>query len=113
MKFARDCRSNESNEATAQLLFEALPWIKNLTGKTVVIKYGGAAMVDEQLRRDVMSDIVLLKIIGMRPVIVHGGGKAINEAMSHYDIPVEFKNGQRVTTPSDYGYRARGAGRQG
>ena len=69
MKFARDCRSSESNEATAQLLFEALPWIKNLTGKTVVIKYGGAAMVDEQLRRDVMSDIVLLKIIGMRPVI--------------------------------------------
>ena len=63
MKFARDCRSSESNEATAQLLFEALPWIKNLTGKTVVIKYGGAAMVDEQLRRDVMSDIVLLKII--------------------------------------------------
>lgn len=56
-------------------------------------------MVDEQLRRDVMSDIVLLKIIGMRPVIVHGGGKAINEALSHYDIPVEFKNGQRVTTP--------------
>ena len=100
MKFARDCRSSESNEATAQLLFEALPWIKNLTGKTVVIKYGGAAMVDEQLRRDVMSDIVLLKIIGMRPVIVHGGGKAINEALSHYDIPVEFKNGQRVTTPA-------------
>ena len=57
-------------------------------------------MVDEQLRRDVMSDIVLLKIIGMRPVIVHGGGKAINEALSHYDIPVEFKNGQRVTTPA-------------
>ncbi len=100
MKFARDCRSSESNEATAQLLFEALPWIKNLTGKTVVIKYGGAAMVDEQLRRDVMSDIVLLKIIGMRPVIVHGGGKAINEALSHYDIPVEFKNGQRVTSPA-------------
>ena len=99
MKFARDCRSSESNEATA-LLFEALPWIKNLTGKTVVIKYGGAAMVDEQLRRDVMSDIVLLKIIGMRPVIVHGGGKAINEALSHYDIPVEFMNGQRVTTPA-------------
>ena len=47
-----------------------------------------------------MSDIVLLKIIGMRPVIVHGGGKAINEAMSHYDIPVEFKNGQRVHTPA-------------
>ncbi len=98
MKYARDSRSaSRSDEETAQLLFEALPWIKNLTGKTVVIKYGGAAMVDSELRADVMSDIVLLKIIGMKPVIVHGGGKDINEALSHYDIPVEFKHGQRVT----------------
>ena len=81
------------------MLIEALQWIKNLTGKTVVIKYGGAAMVDARLRADVMSDIVLLKIIGMKPVIVHGGGKAINEALSHYDLPVQFKDGQRVTTP--------------
>ena len=97
MKYARDAAPSLLNQDTAQILFEALPWIKNLTGKTVVIKYGGAAMVDGQLREDVMSDIVLLKIMGMRPVIVHGGGKAINEALSHYDIPVEFKNGQRVT----------------
>ncbi|MBM6906660.1 acetylglutamate kinase [Collinsella tanakaei] len=98
MKYARDSRSaSRSDEETAQLLFEALPWIKNLTGKTVVIKYGGAAMVDSELRANVMSDIVLLKIIGMKPVIVHGGGKDINEALSHYDIPVEFKHGQRVT----------------
>ncbi len=73
MKYARDCKPSLSNEQTAQLLFEALPWIKNLTGKTVVIKYGGAAMVDERLRADVMGDIVLLKIMGMKPVIVHGG----------------------------------------
>ena len=99
MKYARDQRTTDTNESTAQTLFEALPWIKNLTGKTVVIKYGGAAMVEGQLRQDVMSDIVLLKIMGMRPVIVHGGGKAINEALSHYDLPVEFKDGQRVTTP--------------
>ena len=99
MKLARDRHSSLENDQTAQLLFEALPWIKNLTGKTVVIKYGGAAMVDERLRADVMSDIVLLKIIGMKPVIVHGGGKAINEALSHYDLPVKFKDGQRVTTP--------------
>ena len=85
MKFARDCRSSESNEATAQLLFEALPWIKNLTGKTVVIKYGGAAMVDEQLRRDVMSDIVLLKIIGMRPVIVQD--RKSTRLNSSHEIP--------------------------
>ena len=99
MKYARDRHLSLENDKTAQLLFEALPWIKNLTGKTVVIKYGGAAMVNPRLRADVMSDIVLLKIIGMKPVIVHGGGKAINEALSHYDLPVEFKDGQRVTTP--------------
>ena len=98
MKFAYESRPVAPAEETAQLLFEALPWIKNLTGKTVVIKYGGAAMVDVRLRADVMSDIVLLKIIGMNPVIVHGGGKAINEALAHYDLPVEFKDGQRVTT---------------
>lgn len=56
-------------------------WIKNITGKTVVIKYGGSAMVDEKLRADVMSDIVLLKIVGVNPVIVHGGGNAISRAM--------------------------------
>ena len=98
MKYARDRHPSLENDKTARLLFEALPWIKNLTGKTMVIKYGGAAMVDAQLRADVMSDIVLLKIIGMKPVIVHGGGKAINEALSHYDLPVAFKDGQRVTT---------------
>ena len=100
MKYARDAKPSLLNEQTAQVLFETLPWIKNLTGKVVVIKYGGAAMVDGKLREDVMSDIVLLKIMGMQPVIVHGGGKAINEAFSHYDLPVEFKNGQRVTTPA-------------
>lgn len=99
MKYARDTQPSLNNEETAQLLFEALPWIKSLTGRTVVIKYGGAAMVDKRLRSDVMSDILLLKIIGARIVIVHGGGADINEALSHYDLPVEFKNGQRVTSP--------------
>ncbi|MBM6953441.1 acetylglutamate kinase [Enorma phocaeensis] len=99
MKYARDSRPSLSNEQTAKLLFEALPWIKNLTGKTVVIKYGGSAMVDERLRADVMGDILLLKIIGVKLVLVHGGGAAINEALSHYDLPVMFKDGQRVTTP--------------
>ena len=63
MKYARDAKPSLLNEQTAQVLFETLPWIKNLTGKVVVIKYGGAAMVDAKLRDDVMSDIVLLKII--------------------------------------------------
>ena len=100
MKYAKDTRPKGVSHKAAEVLVEALPWIKNITGKTVVIKYGGSAMVDEQLRADVMNDIVLLKIVGVNPVIVHGGGKAINEALSHYDIPVEFKNGQRVTTPA-------------
>lgn len=82
----------------ADVLAEALPWIKAATGRTVVIKYGGAAMVDPELRKQVMADIVLLKIIGLNPVIVHGGGKAINEAFEAYQIPVEFKEGLRVTT---------------
>ena len=56
-------------------------------------------MVDAQLRADVMNDIVLLKIVGVNPVIVHGGGKAITEAMEFVNLPVEFKDGQRVTTP--------------
>ena len=93
MKYARDTRPSKLPERTAQLLFEALPWIKNITGKTVVIKYGGSAMENPQLRHDVMSDIVLLKIIGMNPIIVHGGGKSINAAMERFGLPVEFRNG--------------------
>lgn len=99
MKFAYETRPNGvTNQEMAQLLVEALPWIKNITGKTIVIKYGGAAMVDEQLRADVMSDIVLLKIVGANPIIVHGGGKDITKAMNEANMPVKFINGQRVTT---------------
>ena len=99
MKYAKDTRPEGAPTDSAEILVEALPWIKNITGKTVVIKYGGSAMVDEQLRADVMSDIVLMKIVGVNPVVVHGGGKAITEAMAQRDLPVEFKDGQRVTTP--------------
>ena len=98
MKFAAETRPEGVSSLTADVLVEAMPWIKNVTGKTIVIKYGGAAMVDGQLRADVMADIVLLKIIGVKPVIVHGGGKAINAAMENSELPVEFVDGQRVTT---------------
>lgn len=98
MDFDRQTRPLGVSSITGDVLTEALPWIKNVTGKTVVIKYGGAAMVDEQLRADVMTDIVLLKIIGVNPVIVHGGGKAISAAMERDGIDVEFVRGQRVTT---------------
>lgn len=98
MKYAKDTRPKPVSRKTAEVLVEALPWIKNITGKTVVIKYGGSAMIDGQLRTDVMNDIVLLKIIGINPVIIHGGGLAITDAMNKFNIPVEFKDGQRVTT---------------
>lgn len=96
MKYARDRKLKSSH--TAEVLIEAFPWIKNATGKTVVIKYGGAAMVDENLRDAVMSDIVMLKIMGVNPVIVHGGGAAITKNMDRFGLDVEFRNGQRVTT---------------
>lgn len=83
----------------AQLLIEALPWIKEATGKTVVIKYGGAAMTDNKLCADVMSDIVLMKIIGLNPIIVHGGGNEISQLSERLGLPVEFKDGMRVTSP--------------
>jgi acetylglutamate kinase len=83
----------------AEVLIEALPWIKEATGKTVVIKYGGAAMTDARLRENVMSDIVLMKIIGLNPVIVHGGGKDITRLSEQLGLPVEFKDGMRVTPP--------------
>lgn len=94
----KQARPNGVSPITGEVLIEAMPWIKNVTGKTVVVKYGGAAMIDGQLRTDVMADIVLLKIIGINPVIVHGGGKAISRAFEAAHIPVEFKDGLRVTS---------------
>lgn len=99
MKYRKDTENDlERLHLTADVLVEAFPWIKQITGKTVVIKYGGSAMVDEKLRSAVMSDIVLLKIIGVNPVIIHGGGKAITEEMELRDLPVEWIDGYRVTT---------------
>lgn len=99
MKFSKETRpSGVTDKESAQLIAEALPWIKNITGRTIVIKYGGAAMTNPKLRADVMSDIVLLKTVGVNPIIVHGGGKDITHAMEQAGVPVEFKNGQRVTT---------------
>lgn len=96
MKFAKDRKLTSSH--TAEVLIEAFPYIKNQTGKTIVIKYGGAAMVDPKLRDAVMADIVMLKIMGVNPVIIHGGGAAITENMGHFGLDVEFIEGQRVTS---------------
>jgi acetylglutamate kinase len=79
-------------------LLEALPYIREFHGRTVVIKYGGAAMEDPALREDFARDVVLLKYVGMNPVVVHGGGPEITSYMERLDIPVEFIGGLRVSS---------------
>ncbi|MBQ8165153.1 MAG: acetylglutamate kinase [Clostridia bacterium] len=81
----------------ANILVEALPYIRELRGKTVVIKYGGNAMKSEALKNSVMQDVVMLKFIGMNPVLVHGGGPDINKALAQYNVDSKFINGLRVT----------------
>ena len=98
MKYAMQARAEGVSSTAGEILYEAMPWIKQVTGKTIVIKYGGSAMENPELAAEVMADIVLLKIIGINPVLVHGGGKAINRVFDQFDIPVEFVDGQRVTT---------------
>jgi acetylglutamate kinase len=78
-------------------LLEALPYIREFYGKTVVIKYGGAAMTDPVLKEEFARDVVLLKYVGMRPVIVHGGGPEITSLMERLNLPVEFVDGLRVS----------------
>ena len=80
-------------------LLEALPYIREFHGKTVVIKYGGAAMIDTTLKEDFARDVVLLKYVGMNPVIVHGGGPEITSYMQRLDLPVQFVDGLRVSDP--------------
>lgn len=81
----------------ANILIEALPYIRRLSGKTVVIKYGGAAMLSEDLSEKIMQDIALLKYVGVNPIVVHGGGNDINRMLEKFEIKPEFRNGLRVT----------------
>jgi acetylglutamate kinase len=81
-------------------LLEALPYIREFHGKTVVIKYGGAAMNDPALREEFARDVVLLKYVGMNPVVVHGGGPEITSYMQRLHLPVEFVDGLRVSDPA-------------
>jgi acetylglutamate kinase len=78
-------------------LLEALPYIREFHGKTVVIKYGGAAMTDPELREEFARDVVLLKYVGLNPIVVHGGGPDITAYMQRLDMPVEFVGGLRVS----------------
>jgi acetylglutamate kinase len=79
-------------------LLEALPYIREFHGRTIVIKYGGAAMEDPALREEFARDVVLLKYVGMNPVVVHGGGPEISAYMERLGLPVEFRGGLRVTS---------------
>jgi len=81
----------------AEVLMEALPYIQRFYGKTFVIKYGGSAMVDEELKASFAQDMVLLKYVGINPVVVHGGGPQINEVLQKMGTPTQFVRGMRVT----------------
>jgi len=89
--------SRQSATNVARVLTESLPYIQRFHGKTVVIKYGGNAMVDEELKRSFARDIVLLKLVGIDPVVVHGGGPQINRLLNRIGKKTEFVQGMRVT----------------
>ncbi|HWE90729.1 MAG TPA: acetylglutamate kinase [Pseudonocardiaceae bacterium] len=85
--------------AKAEVLIEALPWLQRFHGSLVVIKYGGNAMIDDRLKRAFAEDMVFLRLAGLRPVVVHGGGPQITSMLDRLGIPGEFRGGLRVTTP--------------
>ena len=81
-----------------ETLIEAMPYLQKYAGKIVVIKYGGNAMINEELKNAVLHDVVLLKLLGLKPVLSHGGGPGINKMLGKLDIPVKFINGLRYTS---------------
>lgn len=93
----RDRQERERASSKVDVLNEALPWIHRMAGKTFVIKYGGSAMENPELCRQVVADIEMLKLLGIRIVLVHGGGKAISAHVKALGLPVTFKRGLRVT----------------
>ena len=89
--------SREQAENTAKVISRALPYIQRFAGKTVVIKYGGNAMVEDRLKQSFARDIVLMKAVGINPVVVHGGGPQIGQLLDQLSIESKFVNGMRVT----------------
>ena len=87
-------------EYIALVLSEGLPYIQKFKGKIIVVKYGGAAMTDESLKKSFARDIALMKLVGMNPVIIHGGGPQIGKELSKAGLESEFIGGLRVTTKS-------------
>lgn len=87
----------KSAHEIAHVLIEALPYIQKFKGKTVVIKFGGNAMVDEDLKHSFARDIVLMKLVGINPIVIHGGGPQIGNLLKRLNIPTQFVDGMRVT----------------
>jgi acetylglutamate kinase len=98
-KSTTDERLREEKSTAAKVLAEALPWLKQLHGKIVVVKYGGNAMTDEALKAAFAADMVFLRNCGIHPVVVHGGGPQISAMLKRLGIAGDFKGGFRVTTP--------------
>ena len=96
-----ELRSTTAEEASikAGVLIESLPWLKRFAGKVIVVKFGGNAMVDEDLQRAFAEDMVYLRHVGVYPVVVHGGGPQISAKLKELGIQSEFRRGYRVTTP--------------
>ena len=90
-------RNYDNEMAKANVLIEALPYIQKFNRKIIVVKYGGSAMVDEELKKKVIEDVVLLKLVGFKPIIVHGGGKEISRWVAKSGMEPRFVNGLRVT----------------
>ena len=88
---------SDTSATTAQILTEALPYIQKFHGQTVVIKYGGNAMIDEQLKNNFARDVVLMKLVGINPIIVHGGGPQIGDLLHKLGIESKFVGGMRIT----------------
>ncbi|CAG7601098.1 acetylglutamate kinase [Leucobacter soli] len=91
--------AHEDAAAKAEVLIESLPWLKKFAGSIMVIKFGGNAMIDEGLLTAFAEDVVYLRLVGIRPVVVHGGGPQITDMLGRLGIESEFKAGYRVTTP--------------
>ena len=86
--------------STAKILVEALPYIQQLSGSTIVIKLGGNAMIDEELKKNFARDVILLKQVGMHPVVIHGGGPQISDYLKKVGIESDFADGMRITDPN-------------
>jgi acetylglutamate kinase len=97
--FTFDTRTDLRPDQKAEVLIEALPWLQEFAGALVVVKYGGNAMIDDTLKAAFAEDMVFLRQVGLRPVVVHGGGPQISAMLGRVGIESEFRGGLRVTTP--------------